>query len=181
MSIVTVQNYDPEWPLTFESLYLSISGALSDILVSVEHVGSTAVRGLAAKPVIDIDVVVAETDVAVGISRLATLGYVHLGDLGIPQREAFAQPPGSPRHNLYLCPTGSQALANHIAVRDYLRGNDAAAHEYGELKKQLTTTFRTDIDGYVEAKTSFLLGVLSELGFPRDQLKEIVRMNRKPQ
>ena len=102
MRRIEVVDYDPHWPETFETLRSRIWTAVGDVALSVEHVGSTSVPGLAAKPIIDISIVVPErSDVRTGISRLATLGYVHRGDLGIAGREAFANPEGLPRHNLY--------------------------------------------------------------------------------
>jgi GrpB-like predicted nucleotidyltransferase (UPF0157 family) len=69
----------------------------------------------------DVDVVVPGNQIAIVIDRLRGLGYLHEGDLGVPGREAFKRPPGSPPHHLYVCRVGGAALANHIAVRDYLR------------------------------------------------------------
>ena len=181
MNEVIVLDYDPGWPGLFEEIRSSVWAAVSDIAIAIEHVGSTSVPGLAAKPVIDMDVVVAEGDVATGIDRLTGLGYEHRGDLGIPDREAFRQPAGSPRHHLYLCPSGSPALANHLAIRDYLRTNTRVANAYGALKKHLAREFPRDVDGYVEAKTGFLVGVLRKVGFPADALAEIERMNMRPQ
>jgi GrpB-like predicted nucleotidyltransferase (UPF0157 family) len=99
MRTIEVVDYDPRWPETFAHLRSPILTALGDLAVAVEHVGSTSVPGLAAKPVIDISIVVPEkSDVPTGISRLAILGYVHRGDLGIEGREAFANPSGLPMH-----------------------------------------------------------------------------------
>jgi GrpB-like predicted nucleotidyltransferase (UPF0157 family) len=157
---ILVVDYDPSWPLTFMALREPIRQALGGIALTVEHVGSTAVPGLAAKPIIDIDVVIASlADLSAAIDRLAALGYVHSGDLGIDGREAFESPPG-PAHHLYVCVQGSTALANHLAVRDRLRRNPDKAREYGELKKQLARQFPTDIESYVAGKTDFLLEVL---------------------
>jgi GrpB-like predicted nucleotidyltransferase (UPF0157 family) len=177
---VVVVDYDPGWPRAFEELRDSVSDVVSDIAIAIEHVGSTSVPGLAAKPVIDLDVVVAEDNVALAIERLSKLGYVHRGDLGIPAREAFRRPTGSRPHNLYVCPSGSPALVNHLALRDYLRANPEAAAEYGALKKKLAETFRHDIDGYLEGKTAFILGILESMGLTRDALSDIERMNRRP-
>jgi GrpB-like predicted nucleotidyltransferase (UPF0157 family) len=158
MRRIEVVDYDPRWPKTFERLRSRIWPALRDVALSVEHVGSTSVPGLPAKPIIDISIVVPErSDVQAGISRLATLGYVHRGDLGVEGREAFANPDGLPIHNLYLCPRDSVALANHLAIRTYLRTDPEAAREYGELKKQLAERFPHDIDGYIDGKTTMLL------------------------
>lgn len=174
---VIVVDYDPNWPRLFETLRSSIWRAVADIVLSIEHVGSTAVPGLAAKPVIDIDVVVPEEAVAVGIDRLKTLGYEHRGDLGVPKREAFRCPDGSPRHHLYLCPSTSPALANHLAIRDYLRTHPSEARAYGDLKKRLALEFRHDSVGYVESKTGFLVAILRQIGSSDDRLAEIIRIN----
>jgi GrpB-like predicted nucleotidyltransferase (UPF0157 family) len=163
---VTVVDYDPTWPAQFDQLRSRMWGATGDIAVSVEHVGSTAVPGLAAKPIIDVDVVVASIpDVRPVIARLAMLGYAHCGDLGIAGRDAFRSPPGLPAHHLYVCVRGSAALNNHLTVRDSLRRNSDAAAKYGALKKHLAERSPMDIDGYIAGKTDFLLGVLREAGF----------------
>ena len=180
MRKIEVVDYDPCWPKTFEYLRSRIWTALGDVLLSVEPVGSTSVPGLAAKPIIDISIVVSEgSDVQTGISRLATLGYMHRGDLGIEGREAFANPDGLPMHNLYLCPRDSVALANQLAIRNYLRTHPEAAREYGELNKRLAERFPDDIDGYIDGKTTMLLTMLRATGFPPEQLREIERANRK--
>jgi GrpB-like predicted nucleotidyltransferase (UPF0157 family) len=181
LSELIVVDYDPHWPRLFETLRSSIWSAVADIVISIEHVGSTAVPGLAAKPVIDIDVVVPEEAVAVGIVRLTALGYQHRGDHGVPKREAFRSPNGSPRHHLYLCPSSSPALAYHLAIRDYLRTHPSDARAYGELKKRLALEFAHDSIGYVEAKTRFLVAILRQIGFSDDRLAEIIRINRRPE
>lgn len=180
-SPLIVVDYDSDWPHMFERLRARVWESVRDVAVSIEHVGSTSVPGLAAKPVIDIDVVVAEGDVSIGIARLATLGYSHRGDLGVPQREAFRNPPGSVPHNLYLCVRGSTALANHLAIRDYLRDAAAATRAYGDLKKRLALEHGDDVDGYTEAKTEFLIGILRTAGFDGAALDEIMQVNRRPE
>jgi GrpB-like predicted nucleotidyltransferase (UPF0157 family) len=180
MGSIEVVDYDPSWPNTFESLRSILWPALADVVSSIEHVGSTSVPGLAAKPIIDISIVVPDnSDVQIGISGLATLGYVHRGDLGIKGREAFANPDGLPRHNLYLCPRDSVALANHLALRGYLRAHREAAREYGELKKRLAQRFPDDIDSYIDGKTTMLLTMLRANGLPAEQLRQIERVNGK--
>jgi GrpB-like predicted nucleotidyltransferase (UPF0157 family) len=174
-----VVDYDPAWPGLFEALKAAIWDAVADIAVAVEHVGSTSVPGLAAKPVIDIDVVVAERDVSRGIGRLTGLGYVHRGDLGIPLREAFSRPAGTVPHNLYLCPSNSPALANHLALRDHLRANVEAAQAYGDLKRRLAVECYGDVDAYVEGKTGFVVSILRQAGFAEASLSDIEAMNRK--
>ena len=171
---IFVVDYDPSWPEVFETLRRPIWGAVRDVALSVEHVGSTAVPGLAAKPVVDMDVIVASRDkVFTAVARLAGLGYVHAGNLGIEDREAFRNPEGLPPHHLYVCLQGSAALANHLAVRDFLRGNPTAAADYGRLKKQLAAQFPTDIDSYIAGKTAYLLEVLRGAGLPEPLLQKM--------
>ncbi len=148
--------------------------------MSIEHVGSTAVAGLAAKPVVDISVVVpTAASVPTGIARLADLGYVHRGNLGVEDREAFFAPASLPPHHLYLCPANSLALRNHLAVRDYLRTHGEAAGEHGSLKKQLAERFAHDIVGYVDGKTDTILAILRLTGFGADELEKIAGTNRR--
>jgi GrpB-like predicted nucleotidyltransferase (UPF0157 family) len=177
---VTVVDYDPSWPQRFERLRATVWPVVADLAVAIEHVGSTSVPGLAAKPVIDLDVVVrSRADVPTAVGRLTTLGYDHLGDLGIVGREAFRPPEGSPPHNLYVCRHDSPSLANHLALRDHLRVHPELAHGYGALKKRLAQAFPHDIDGYVAAKTDFIVAVLRAAGVPEDHLKDIERANRR--
>ena len=137
--------------------------------------------GLAAKPIVDMTVVVARrSDVPPAIERLATLGYRHLGNLDIEDREAFDHRADLPRHNLYVCPEGTIGVVNQVAVRDYLRAHAEAARRYGALKKQLAAQFPTDIASYVFGKTDFVLDVLRQAGLTEDQLASIERVNRRP-
>lgn len=87
---VVVLPYDEKWKQDFIVIKNEISQALGDVAISIEHVGSTSVEGLAAKPIIDLDVVVKKEKINDAISALQSIGYIHEGDLGIPGREAFA-------------------------------------------------------------------------------------------
>jgi GrpB-like predicted nucleotidyltransferase (UPF0157 family) len=158
---VAVVDYDPDWPLRFGRLSDLLMAALTDVAVTIEHVGSTAVPGLAAKPIIDIDVVVASpTDVPRAIERLQALGYQHEGDLGIAGREAFRQPARLPAHHLYLVVQDSPAYADHVDLRDYLRNNPDATEQYAALKKLLARQ-GLDRDGYMRAKAEFIAAALT--------------------
>jgi len=161
---VVVVPYDPGWPATFEIVRERVAPALGDLAVNIEHVGGTAVPSLAAKPIVDIDVVIRpDTDLAEVVQRLATLGYVHLGDLGIAGREAFRATPDLPRHHLYVCAAGSAALQAHLTLRDALRADPALATAYGALKCELAERFRHDRDSYTEGKTAFITSVLLDV------------------
>jgi GrpB-like predicted nucleotidyltransferase (UPF0157 family) len=158
---VIIVDYDPHWPDLFQELRAPVVAALGDLVVIVEHVGSTAVPGLAAKPIIDMDVVVPSvTDIPEAIVRLAILGYVHRGDLGIHGREAFISPAGKPRHHLYVCALGSDELHRHRSFRDYLLTHPDDARAYAALKKAAALRFGEDRAAYNEAKTRFVEAVL---------------------
>lgn len=158
---IAVVDYDPHWPALFETLRAEVAGAIGDLALAIEHVGSTAVPGLAAKPIIDIDVLLrSASDLSVCIERLAALGYEHRGDLGIPEREAFATPPGRPAHHLYVCPPESREFRRHVAVRDYLRTHPSDASAYGELKRSLAVRYRDERSAYNDGKQEFIESLL---------------------
>jgi GrpB-like predicted nucleotidyltransferase (UPF0157 family) len=176
---VRVVDYHPSWPEIFEGLRRPVWAAVQDIALGVEHVGSTAVPGLAAKPVIDMDVVVASSDrLSIAIERLGGLGYVHCGNLGIADREAFESPQGLPAHHLYVCLAESAALVNHLALRDFLRRDSVAVAEYSRIKRQLAARFPDDIESYVAGKTEFILRVLRSAGVGDGVLRTVRDANR---
>ena len=180
MRSIQVVDYDSLWPDMFCALRATVWAAVADVALTIEHVGSTAVPGLAGKPIVDMDVVVPDGDVGIGITRLAAIGYHHRGDLGIAQREAFRSPTDTPRHHLYLCPVSSPALRNHLTIRDYLRRHAEVAEAYSALKRRLAVVYEHDMDGYVEAKSEFLISILRDAGVSDESLLEIERMNRRP-
>jgi GrpB-like predicted nucleotidyltransferase (UPF0157 family) len=158
---VVVVPYDPAWPAAFALLRDRLAPVLGDVAAGIEHVGSTAVPGLDAKPIVDVDVVLRhDTDLPEAIARLAGLGYAHLGDLGIVGREAFRGPAGLPRHHLYVCAPGGAALRAHLALRDALRADAALASAYAALKHELARRYRDDRDSYAEGKSAFIASVL---------------------
>jgi GrpB-like predicted nucleotidyltransferase (UPF0157 family) len=160
---VVVVEYDAQWPAAFEALRSRVAGALGDLAVAIEHIGSTAVPGMAAKPIIDMDVLLkCGSDLPQVIQRLDARGYVHQGDLGIAGREAFASPPDTPAHHLYVCPPESQEYRRHLTLRDYLRGHDAEAAAYSGLKRSLAARFRDDRAAYCEGKREFIERLLQQ-------------------
>jgi GrpB-like predicted nucleotidyltransferase (UPF0157 family) len=159
---VIVLDYDPNWPGLFHSLRKRIADALGDLAAAIEHIGSTAVPDLAAKPIIDIDVLLAsETMLPAAIERLASLGHIHRGNLGIPEREAFFTAANDPPHHLYVCPPCSAEFRRHIAFRDYLRAHPKDAKNYGDLKMALAERFREDRSAYNTAKGEFVAEMTS--------------------
>ncbi len=181
MKNISVNPYNPEWVSQFEALHRAIWPHISDIAQSLEHIGSTSVPGLAAKPIIDMTIVLPEkSKTSILIKRLASIGINHQGDLGISGREAFTRLPEYPDHNLYACVTGSQALRNHLTIRDVLRADSGLASKYAKLKYHLGSKFEKDIDAYVEGKSAFLLAILKGQGFSDTDLQNIEAVNRKP-
>ena len=158
---VIIVDYNPAWPELFNALKSSIDAALGEVALSVEHVGSTSVPGLAAKPIIDIDVVVRAEELNKAIALLATIGYVHDGDGGIPGRERFRHPTGLPSHHLYVCAEDNAELTRHLQFRGYLLAHPDAVAQYGALKKNLAAVYGDDREGYSIAKTEFITDILS--------------------
>ena len=164
---VEVVPYDKRWVQSFLEIKAEIKEALGDLALTVEHVGSTSVEGLSAKPVIDIDVIIEnETVLEAVISALAEIGYEHEGDLGIEGREAFRYSGKDhlQKHHLYVCPKDSPELRRHLAFRNYLRSNPAAAEEYGRIKAEGARLFPNDIDGYIAYKSPWIREVYRSIG-----------------
>ena len=158
---VVVLPYDEKWKQDFIDIKNELSAVLGDFAISIEHVGSTSVEGLAAKPVIDIDVVVKATDLRKAIEALETIGYTHEGNLGIEGREAFAYE-GKEHlltHHLYVCPEDSAELKRHLAFRDYLRSHPDAREKYGNIKLEAAKLYPDDIDKYIEHKSPVIEGI----------------------
>ena len=178
---IVIEKYNLEWPLVFQGLKQKIWPNISDIANAVEHIGSTAVPGLAAKPVIDIVIVIDSTEALPDIiSRLEKMGYSHEGIKGIEGREAFKSPEDTPAHHLYVCQKSATSFKNHILLRDYLRKNPEAAREYGALKTRLAEKFKDDREGYTEAKTPFITNILAEAGIQKSDLESIRHQNVSP-
>lgn len=139
---VVVADYDHEWPGWFSRAAYFVDSALRGFPHRIEHVGSTSVPGMAAKPVIDIDVVVEPGGFEAAKERLSALGYRHQGDLGMAGREAFELADSSaaarlPAHNLYVCESGAAELRRHTAFRDFLKSSPEWASRLSRLKKEL--------------------------------------------
>ena len=165
--IVEVVAYDPSWPGAFRQIAEAVDGWIGDLLIGIEHVGSTSVEGLAAKPIIDLDAVMTGRDALPEIiERLAAQGFEHQGELGIEGREAFrpTRDLGFMTFHLYVCPPDGKGYLEHLALRDYLRRHGEARDEYARIKQRLAKAHRTDIDAYVAGKADFIQGILRKSG-----------------
>ena len=152
---VVVLTYDVAWKTAFEKIINEIEAEIGDLIIGIEHVGSTSVEGMSAKPCIDIDVIIKDYSVFGEVVRkLGAIGYIHEGDLGIKDREAFkyADKPHLMTHHLYVCPRDSEELHRHIAFRDFLRKNPEAVKEYSMVKEKAAALFPDEIEQYIAFK-----------------------------
>ena len=164
---VVVLPYDERWEQAFTQIKDEIQAALGSLALRIEHVGSTSVRGLSAKPIIDIDVVIRDYSVFdTVVTALKEIGYQHEGDLGIAAREAFKYDGKAhlQQHHLYVCPQDSAELKRHIAFRNYLRSNPEAVREYGRIKEEGAALYPDDIGKYIQHKSSFIEKIYRESG-----------------
>lgn len=165
MDEVVIAAYDPAWPEVFAGEAQAIRQALGDVLIGVEHVGSTAIPGLAAKPVIDIAVSVASLTAAEAkIPALEALGYDCRGENGIPGRLFFRKGLREFRrtHHLHLVEAGHEQWAAMLAFRDYLRARPGDAQRYEALKRALAEQFRDNRAAYSKGKTEFVQAILEK-------------------
>jgi GrpB-like predicted nucleotidyltransferase (UPF0157 family) len=171
--VITVEDYDPHWTEWFRTIHGYIWPAIDDVAVRIDHVGSTSVPGLAAKPIIDMDIVVqSPDDVRPVIERLSGIGYRWRGDFGIPGRESFERPGDVelPMHNLYLVVEDNKPHVDHWLLRDLLREDPDSRERYEALKKRNAEAAENDMDVYVAAKAKFVAELLTraraERGLP---------------
>jgi GrpB-like predicted nucleotidyltransferase (UPF0157 family) len=164
--VIAVREYDPSWPQRFEQLRQEYAQAMVSAgvpVVAIEHVGSTSVPGLAAKPVIDCDIVVARQNVAAASRVLTGLGFTPLGELGIALRWAFTEPERLAGTNTYVIVEGSLSLRNHLAVRRILRADSALRDQYADVKRRVGAT-AANIDEYGRGKNAMVQLILKTAG-----------------
>lgn len=168
---IIVEAYNPFWKSEFQKLSKIYTDRLGDLIIAVEHVGSTAIENLCSKPILDIDIVIKEKSMLPNIvEKLEAMGYLYEGDLGIKGREAFKLqnpallPSGEAEelmeHHLYVCTEESEELKRHIAFRDGLRKDPEAARDYGKLKQGLAETAESRA-AYTEGKSLFIQSLLA--------------------
>lgn len=182
--LLQLETYNPQWKIEFERLRQVFSEILIDIPATIEHVGSTAIPGMIAKPILDIDIIPEHKESLPEISkRLEQAGYISKGEQGIPGRFAFRQnnqqTPTTQSgikwmtHHLYVCYASSLALKNHLLFRDALLSNQQLAHNYLQLKTELLNEPGMTRAEYNKRKTGFILSVLDASGFSSEELLEI--------
>lgn len=156
---IIVLPYDEKWNDDFNKIKAELEEIISDLIVRIEHIGSTSVKGLSAKPIIDIDVVIQDYSVFNEVvKRLTSIGYIYEGDLGIDGREAFRydSKPHLQEHHLYVCPQQSRELHRHVTFRNYLRKHPEAVEKYSRIKVEAAKLYPNDIEKYLEYKASVI-------------------------
>ncbi len=155
--LIEVVDYDPGWPEEFMKEAEAIRGLLSGEVVHVHHIGSTAVPGLKAKPVIDIMLEVRDVDALDAYDReMEGLGYLPRGEYGIPGRRYYIKGLYHRTHHVHAFREGSDNISRHLAFRDYLIAHPSIAAEYGELKARCAAECNNDSEKYCDCKDAFV-------------------------
>ena len=157
---IEVVDYNRAWPSQFESERARIVETLGELLLTLEHGGSTAVPGLAAKPIIDMWAALRRPLSTAHIRAMARIGYEHFGEYGLAGRDYFvkATPPVC---HLHCYPVGHPDWNRHLAFRDWLRTHPEGARAYGRVKRELANRFTSDRMAYTEAKSDFIESALA--------------------
>jgi GrpB-like predicted nucleotidyltransferase (UPF0157 family) len=155
---VRIVDYDPAWPEIAAAEIRRVEAALGVVAVRIDHVGSTAVPGLAAKPIVDLQASVAELEPTERYARpLAGLGYLFAPDPDSPDFHFFGKPAERPRtFHLHVCAAGSEHERRHLALRDYLRAHPDEAGWYAARKRGLVARHPEDRLAYIEGKADFV-------------------------
>ncbi|MHB0935358.1 MAG: GrpB family protein [Armatimonadota bacterium] len=174
-SVTLVQPYNPAWPAWFERMKAFLEPVLVDAPCRIEHVGSTAIPGMTAKPIIDILILVNRPVFPLVKDRLATLGYIHQGDLGIADREAFDladrhAKESLPYHHLYVAIDGTAAPREQLCFRNFLRAHPEWVERLSQHKVQLCEAYDNDRQSYINGKAAMVREItalaLESSGFP---------------
>ena len=155
---ITVTEYDPLWPQKFQAESRLIRGILADNCLAIYHIGSTAVPGLAAKPIIDIMAVVKSlVQVDDAAEDFSQIGYEYLGEFGIAGRRYLRKGGEERTHQIHIFQADDwHNIGRHLAFRDYLRSHEKERSEYAAIKTELAQRFPYDIDGYCDGKAHFV-------------------------
>ena len=164
---VRIVDYYPKWPIIFENEKRLILDAIGHIISRIEHIGSTAVLNLGAKPIIDMMVAIYSlNDAERCIKPLQKLGYKYIPEyeVSIPERRYFhkGKPPKEQHYHLHMVELKSRFWKKHLLFRNYLRNNPEVAQEYQDLKERLAFNYKFDREGYTKAKTSFIESIIAK-------------------
>jgi len=169
---IEIVEYKPEWPMLFQEAKNAILQVIGDKVQAIEHVGSTSVPGLGAKPIIDILAAVRHlSDADDCIEPLRSIGYTYVPEYeeSIPERRYFHGGPPEDHRHLHMVEGTSDFWRRHMLFRDYLRAHTEVARHYETLKKDLAARYGADREGYTDAKTSFIESALADARIEVDQ------------
>ena len=177
---IIIEPHSPDWARQFRLVADALETVLAGLsITSIEHVGSTAIPGLPAKPILDIDIIVPRDVIAPATEALEGAGYAHPGDLGVTDREAFQAPDETPARNVYLCVAGTLHVRNHLAVRAVLLAHPALRDQYGSVKRQLAREPNMDIHRYIAGKSDVLQDILAASDLTAEEKRKIYELNTR--
>ncbi|HEX9068441.1 MAG TPA: GrpB family protein [Ktedonobacterales bacterium] len=160
--LIIIADYDPAWPGLFADQAATLRQALGPVALRIDHIGSTSVVGLAAKPIIDVQISVASLEpVEPFRAPLESLGYVFHGENPELTKRYFREPPGTRRTHLHARRAGSFSEQFALLFRDYLRAHPDEAAAYARLKHELAATYREDREGYTDAKQPYVYALIA--------------------
>ena len=169
---IKIAEYNPQWPTHYEEDKAEILRVIGDKVQAIEHVGSTAVPGLGAKPIIDVMVAIRHLSEAPEcIEPLRSIGYEYVPEYEefIPERRYFHGGPPEHHKHLHMVEQTSWFWKRHLLFRDYLRAHPEAARQYQKLKEELAAKYGADMEGYSDAKTSFIESAVARARIEFDQ------------
>lgn len=193
---ILLEQHNPVWAVEFARVRDDLLVTFKDIpICSIEHVGSTSIPGLVAKPVLDIDIIISPTSLDAARATLVSAGYVDIGEYGVPGRWAFRQPgfilnakDGSGsirddtgekemRRNVYVILDGCVSLRNHLDLKMMLLEHDELREEYGKVKREIVTGGVGSTLEYCQKKTAVLVNILRRAGWDETGLEEVRKAN----
>lgn len=162
---VRLEEHNPEWADLFEQEKKLLQKTFGDRIITIEHIGSTAIPGIPAKPIIDINVAIPSLDdIDDFVTKLQELGYEYIPERRFPDRQFFPKGPSEKRtHHLNLVEIISETgWKNQLLFRDYLRTHANVRDEYATLKRELATKYAENRDEYTERKSNFVMRIIEE-------------------
>jgi GrpB-like predicted nucleotidyltransferase (UPF0157 family) len=155
--IVGVVSYNSNWKKMYKEESEKIKNVLSDIIIDIHHIGSTAIPGIKAKPVVDILVEVEDIE---GVNqynhKMKELGYEAMGEYGIPKRRFFRKGGNNRTHHIHVFQLGNKEIERHINFKEYLIAHPKKAREYSKLKEKLANKYNYDVENYTNSKSDFI-------------------------
>ncbi|HEX4205402.1 MAG TPA: GrpB family protein [Ktedonobacteraceae bacterium] len=161
MPTLIIEEYNPVWPVRFAEEKQRIQERIGNFIEDIQHVGSTSVPGLAAKPIVDIMVVIPDiTQVERCVRPLESINYLYMGEYGIPDRHLFCKPgsvsPFERLYHLHMMDKTHEQYTFHLLFRNYLRKHTDVRDAYQQLKRDLAVQFGANREGYTNAKHNFI-------------------------